>query len=149
MCQFSQLPQLIRILFHNVVGWACHLLWLLIVGKGVFCFATSIVTIWWCNTRHDIWHLFKNGTCVNLAVMLIIGAVINFISETIILVLPIRKSWRLQLNTAKKIRVKSYSSIRATKNTPITSERNGIEYEYSYRYSPYTELKERSIDPPG
>ncbi|KAJ4356387.1 uncharacterized protein N0V89_004420 [Didymosphaeria variabile] len=39
--------------------------------------------------------------------MLIIGAVVNFISDVSILVLPIWKVWQLQLSTAKKIGVTS------------------------------------------
>lgn len=105
--KFSILLQLVRILCPHHIGWTYHLLWILIVADGIFYFAISIVTIWLCNPRHKIWHPFEEGSFVNLAAMLITRAVINFISDLSILILPIWKIWRLQLNAAKKIGVTS------------------------------------------
>ncbi|KAJ4294075.1 hypothetical protein N0V90_007764 [Kalmusia sp. IMI 367209] len=102
--------KLIRLLCPHRTGWTYFILWFLIVVDALFYFAINIATIWSCNPRSKIWHPTDDGTCINLAALLIIGAVVNFISDISILVLPIWKVWQLQLSTAKKIGVTSVFS---------------------------------------
>ncbi|KAL8857491.1 MAG: hypothetical protein Q9178_005985 [Gyalolechia marmorata] len=62
-----------------------------------------LVQIFQCQPREKIWHPLLPGRCVDLAAVLISGAVINVISDLSILVLPVAKIWQLQMRTSRKL----------------------------------------------
>jgi hypothetical protein len=66
-----------------------------------------IPQIFACSPREKIWHPLIEGKCLDLASILISGAVVNIVSDFSILILPIYSVWQLQLNTARKIGVSS------------------------------------------
>ncbi|MCJ1438148.1 hypothetical protein MMC27_007535 [Xylographa pallens] len=52
--------------------------------------------------REKLWDSVVPGTCVDLANVLISGAVINVMSDFSMLILPIAKVWQLQITTGRK-----------------------------------------------
>jgi hypothetical protein len=84
-----------------------RLIWALIIFNLLFYIAVMIPQILACSPREKIWHPLIPGKCLDLASILIAGAVVNIISDFSILILPIYSVWQLQLNTARKIGVSS------------------------------------------
>ena len=68
----------------------------------LFYMAVMLVQIMTCLPREKIWNPSISGTCVDLARVLISGAVINVISDFSILILPIARVWQLQITKARK-----------------------------------------------
>ncbi len=59
--------------------------------------------IWECNPREKIWDKSVPGTCVDLPLLLIISGISNTVTDMIILVIPVKAVWNLQLVQKKKI----------------------------------------------
>ena len=108
--KLSILQQLMRFLCPHRSGWVHGMIWSLIILNAVFYAAISIPTFWACNPRSKIWRPYEDGTCVNLAAMLLANAAVNMISDISILILPVYKIWQLQLSIRKKIGVSSVFS---------------------------------------
>lgn len=56
-----------------------------------------------CDPRERIWYPYIEGKCLDLATILISGAVVNVISRFAILILPLFETWQLQLPASKKL----------------------------------------------
>ncbi|KAL8885343.1 MAG: hypothetical protein Q9205_001018, partial [Flavoplaca limonia] len=98
--KLSILLQYLVIFVPNSTGktyWAIHFV---ICVNLLFYLAVMLVQIFQCQPREKIWHPLLPGRCVDLAAVLISGAVINVISDLSILVLPVAKIWQLQMRTA-------------------------------------------------
>lgn len=100
--KLSILIQYLRIFVPSRSGktyWAIHtLIWV----NLLFYLAVMLVQIMSCLPRKKIWDPLVPGTCVDLADVLISGAVINVVSDFSMLILPIAKVWQLQITTARK-----------------------------------------------
>ncbi|KAF2836640.1 hypothetical protein M501DRAFT_923261, partial [Patellaria atrata CBS 101060] len=87
----------------NSFFWISHFtIWFNII----FYTACTIVDIWGCTPREKSWNLMiLGGTCVNKNSVRIITSIVNFISDFIILVLPQKVIWELQMTKNTRIGV--------------------------------------------
>ncbi|KAF2966245.1 hypothetical protein GQX73_g7356 [Xylaria multiplex] len=84
----------------NAFFWACHiLLWV----NVLFYFSIIIVANLVCFPFALIWDKTLEGTCIDGKVIEVTSAVLNLTSDVIILVLPQRVIWNLQMKMQKKI----------------------------------------------
>lgn len=72
---------------------------------SVYYLTTIIVKIWECTPRAKIWNQSIEGTCINVAALLDTDGVFNTLSDFIILLVPVKALWKLQMKTARKIQV--------------------------------------------
>lgn len=103
--KLSILLQYERLFCPHRAGWTHLVIWALIIFNLLFYIAVMIPQVLACNPREKIWHPYIEGTCLDLAAILISGAVVNVISDFAILILPLFKVWRLQLSASKKLGV--------------------------------------------
>lgn len=75
---------------------------MLICINFLFYVAVTIAQVLACRPREKIWHPYLPGTCLDLAKILIVGAVVNLLSDLSILALPLFKIWQLKLSRFKK-----------------------------------------------
>ncbi|KAF7509484.1 hypothetical protein GJ744_008047 [Endocarpon pusillum] len=103
--KLSILLQYIKIFAPSRTGktyWSVHfLIWI----NLLFYIAVMLVQIMQCLPRAKIWNPTIPGRCVDIANVLIVGAIINVVSDVSILVLPIHKVWHLQMPRNRKIGV--------------------------------------------
>ncbi|KAI0465690.1 hypothetical protein F4859DRAFT_527824 [Xylaria cf. heliscus] len=86
----------------NTFFWACHiLLWV----NVLFYFSIIIVANLICFPFALIWDKTLEGTCIDGKVIEVASAALNLTSDIIILVLPQRVIWNLQMKKKKKIGV--------------------------------------------
>lgn len=79
--------------------------WAVILVIFAYHLAIFFPPIFNCSPRGKRWNPKLEGTCVNLWALAISSAVINIITDLLILVLPIGPVWRLQLRKKQKITV--------------------------------------------
>ena len=65
--------------------------------------AISVSKILQCWPREKIWNAATPGTCINLAVLLDTSGIFNIVSDVVILLLPIKGLWNLQMSFRKKV----------------------------------------------
>jgi hypothetical protein len=94
-----------RLFCPHRTGWTHRIIYFLIAFNFLFYFAVTIAQVLACRPREKIWHPYLPGTCLDLAKILIIGAVVNLLSDISILILPLFKIWQLQLSHLKKLGV--------------------------------------------
>ncbi|TVY20112.1 hypothetical protein LARI1_G001932 [Lachnellula arida] len=70
-----------------------------------FYFSITVVKIFECNPRARIWNKKLHGTCINIDTMLNSSGLFNMITDILILLVPIKSVWKLQMKKAKKLRV--------------------------------------------
>ncbi|KAF1960479.1 hypothetical protein CC80DRAFT_392447, partial [Byssothecium circinans] len=76
-----------------------------IVVNFVFYTALIFVTIFACTPRSKIWNHFEEGTCINIFAVNVASSVFNFVLDLVMLGMPQRVIWRLQLSTKKKVAI--------------------------------------------
>lgn len=105
MTKLSILLQYLRIFCpRNITSdWMRRVIWGLVVFNLLFYIAVMIPQIMACNPREKIWHPYLTGSCLNLPLILIAGAVVNIVSDFSILILPLVRVWQLQLSSSKKL----------------------------------------------
>ncbi|KAI4218973.1 MAG: hypothetical protein LQ349_008498 [Xanthoria aureola] len=82
--------------------------WILRVFIGVlvgFYLATTLVKIWECNPREKIWNTSIPGRCVNVSSLLNTSGLFNSITDVMILLVPVKFVWNLQLSRRQKVGV--------------------------------------------
>lgn len=72
---------------------------------GLFYFATTIVKIWECSPRARIWDKSIPGTCVNVASLLNTSGLFNTVTDILILLVPVKSVWNLQMTRKRKLGV--------------------------------------------
>ncbi|KAH8732138.1 hypothetical protein GQ44DRAFT_735788 [Phaeosphaeriaceae sp. PMI808] len=82
--------------------WACIAN---IVVNFVFYTTTIFVMIFACTPRSKIWNQLEEGKCVNIFAVNVASSVFNFILDLVMLSMPQRIIWNLQLSTKKKVAV--------------------------------------------
>jgi hypothetical protein len=86
----------------NVFWWTC---W----AVAVLNFAASIImlflNVFACNPREAFWNPLVIGSCTGALATIYIAPIINLVVDIIILVLPQRVIWGLQLSWRKKLGV--------------------------------------------
>lgn len=68
----------------------------------LWCIALNCVAIFQCNPVKKSWLPMTPGTCINLKAAFIGNAIPNIITDVIILLLPVRQVWKLQVRPAQR-----------------------------------------------
>ena len=68
----------------------------------LFYVATFFVKIWLCVPRARIWDKSIPGTCLDTPSVLNTNGVVNVVTDTIILLIPAKAVWNLQLDKKRK-----------------------------------------------
>ena len=85
----------------NAFFWTC---WVIIVINTLANVALAFVEIFACSPRERYWdRVTVEGKCVNEYAVYVISCVVNTFVDVIILVLPQRVIWTLQVSTRKQI----------------------------------------------
>lgn len=86
----------------NYVFWACHvLLWLNIL----FYVAMMILPNAACKPHNKIWDPVLPGKCVNTSFSSTLVASVNFTTDIILIILPQKVIWGLQMSIQRRIGV--------------------------------------------
>ncbi|KAF2826717.1 hypothetical protein CC86DRAFT_237099, partial [Ophiobolus disseminans] len=86
----------------NTFWWTCHVF----LGINVvFYTICTFVETFGCRPRAKLWDFTLSGTCLDMPKVNIASAVVNFLSDLVILVLPQRIIWSLHMSTSKKAAV--------------------------------------------
>lgn len=81
------------------------LIWGLVGINSLLYTAIGLVTIFQCTPRERIWNPLVPGTCVNEYAIFISGAAMNLVSDVILLILPLRFVWKLQMKLKSKLQI--------------------------------------------
>lgn len=76
---------------------------LFMVICSVYYLITMIVKIWECKPREKIWNKTIEGTCINIPSLLNTGGAFNTLTDFVILLVPLKALWKLQMKTRRKI----------------------------------------------
>jgi hypothetical protein len=95
----------------NPLDWVIKVMMAIIT---CFYIATTLAKIFSCTPRAKIWDSTIPGTCLNTAEVLIANGIFNVITDTIMLVIPIKSVWNLQISRRKKIGVIVIFSVGST-----------------------------------
>ena len=71
--------------------------------NGLFYTAITIVKIWQCSPRERAWNKSIAGNCVDVSALLYVSSIFNIVSDIIVLLLPVKGLWSLQLNRKRKL----------------------------------------------
>ncbi|OCL08895.1 hypothetical protein AOQ84DRAFT_266597, partial [Glonium stellatum] len=93
----------------NTSFWTYHVtIWI----NVMFYIACTIVEIFGCHPREKFWNkLILGGSCVNLQAVILASSVLNFVSDLIVLALPQKTIWSLQMSLRKKVDVSAIFAI--------------------------------------
>lgn len=69
----------------------------------LWCIALNCVAIFQCNPVKKSWLPTTPGTCIDLKAAFIGNAIPNIITDVVILLLPVRQIWKLQMRPAQRI----------------------------------------------
>ena len=86
-----------RIMFFG--GWA------LIVAMVVFYFINTLLKIFICTPREKLWNPYIGGRCMSFTGLFLASAIFNVCSDLVIILLPVRAIWKLQVSMKKKVAV--------------------------------------------
>lgn len=87
----------------NLIYWGVHIvIWL----NFAFYFAITFAEIFLCNPREKYWNLLiETGHCYNRNAANISAGAVNSFSDFVILLLPQRVIWKLQMPLKRKLAV--------------------------------------------
>ena len=84
---------------HGAMYWTCYLyIWLSLIYYS----ALLIAAIFACWPRAKLWDPLLPGKCANINATLIVTAVINTISDLVLLFVPLACVWTLQMSSNRK-----------------------------------------------
>lgn len=69
----------------------------------LWCIALNCVAIFQCNPIKKSWLPTTPGTCIDLKAAFIGNAIPNIITDVLILMLPVRQIWKLQMHSAQRL----------------------------------------------
>lgn len=69
----------------------------------LFYIATTAVKIWECTPRPRIWDKSVKGVCINVSRLLNTSGSFNTISDILILLVPVKTVWKLNMETSRKV----------------------------------------------
>lgn len=67
--------------------------------------ATNLAKVWQCIPREKIWITNLPGKCIDVSTLLNVSGIVNTVTDFIILLLPVKAVWGLNLKAKKKITV--------------------------------------------
>jgi uncharacterized membrane protein len=70
-----------------------------------FYISTTIAKIWQCLPREHIWDKSIPGTCINISVLFNISGIFNTVTDFIILLIPVKVVWSLNMKRKRKLGV--------------------------------------------
>lgn len=71
----------------------------------LFYVSTSIVKIAQCSPREKIWNRQLPGRCINVNNLLNTSGMFNFVTDVVILLIPVKSVWKLQMKRKKKVQI--------------------------------------------
>ncbi|KAL8756519.1 MAG: hypothetical protein Q9199_002883 [Rusavskia elegans] len=77
----------------------------IIVVTLLYYITSMSITIFACSPREKFWNRLKEGHCLNNNLGVFITSLFNIVSDIIILVLPAKTVWSLQIPRSKRIRI--------------------------------------------
>lgn len=69
----------------------------------LFYIAMNLTKIWECIPREKIWNTSLPGHCIDISMLLNVSGIFNTVTDFIIVFLPIRVVWNLNMSPRKKI----------------------------------------------
>ena len=72
---------------------------------SLYYLSTIIIKIWECSPRAKIWDKSIEGTCINVAALLDTDGACNTLSDILIILVPVKALWKLQMKRSRKIGV--------------------------------------------
>ncbi|KAI1330193.1 hypothetical protein F5Y16DRAFT_48952 [Xylariaceae sp. FL0255] len=90
---------------HQYRSWSHKALVFLIWSNFIFYAAFFFSFIFACTPRSKIWNPEEPGRCIDNRAALISSSVINIVSDTTILILPLATIWKLQMSMKSKLQV--------------------------------------------
>lgn len=86
--------------FRNGFWWTCHItIWV----NVLFYIICTFIELFGCTPRAKLWDPTLKGKCLDMLNVNVVSACVNFFSDLIILMLPQRVIWGLQLSIARKV----------------------------------------------
>ena len=92
----------------NFLDWVIKVLLAIII---LFYAATTFVKIFFCTPRTKIWDAAISGTCIDIAKVLDANGIFNVITDILMLLIPMKSVWYLQMSTKKKIGIVTIFSV--------------------------------------
>lgn len=71
----------------------------------LFYVSTSIVKFAQCSPRPKIWNPQLPGTCININDLLNTSGMFNFVTDVLILLIPVKAVWKLHMKKKKKLQI--------------------------------------------
>lgn len=71
----------------------------------LFYISTSIVKITQCIPREKIWNRTLPGSCINVNNLLNTSGMFNFVTDVLILLVPVKSVWKLHMKKKKKVQI--------------------------------------------
>lgn len=72
---------------------------------AAFYMALTLVKVFQCQPQTKAYHRSMPGHCINIGVLLIVSGMFNTISDALILLVPIKACWTLNMSWQKKVAV--------------------------------------------
>ena len=85
--------------------WFIRLLWAIGSFVVAYCAMQALAIIFSCSPVQKAWEPSLSGHCIDLGVVLLVAAVINVVTDVVILALPLPHLWRLQISRARRIQL--------------------------------------------
>ena len=102
--KFTILLQYLRIFVplkqHNVMFRTCHILIWLHLFFYLLCFFFVVFS---CEPVNKYWKPWISGHCLDIFAMTVATAIINLVSDIVIMILPQTIIWKLQISIKRKI----------------------------------------------
>ena len=95
----------------GILDWTTRFLIFIVFGFEI---AGMIIKIWECVPRARMWDKSLDGRCVNFSAFMISSGVFNTLTDIIILLLPIKAVWNLQMTPKAKFGIVSIFTIGLT-----------------------------------
>ncbi|KAM4060800.1 hypothetical protein HRG_001669 [Hirsutella rhossiliensis] len=92
----------------NKFFWIC---WAMIVANCLFYLASIVAVQFYCTPVEKNWHRWVPGTCRDRSTIDITPTVFNLVFDLLILLLPQRVIWTLQMNNRRKLGVSIVFSV--------------------------------------
>jgi hypothetical protein len=97
-----------------------------------FYIAITTVKIFECNPRERIWDRTIPGTCVDVGSLLNASGFFNLLTDTIVLLIPIRCVWNLKMKRKKKLLVIMVFTVGSMYAPPSSPSVPGFPSSYLY-----------------
>jgi hypothetical protein len=71
----------------------------------MFYVSITIVKFSQCTPREKIWNRKLPGKCINVNNLLNVSGMFNFLTDVLILLIPVKSVWNLQMKTKRKLQI--------------------------------------------